>query len=239
MQRYAIYFAPLPDTPLWRFGSAVVGYDAATGMDADFPAELRGTWPDWPDITSEPRRYGFHATLKAPFELAANATTAMLFDSADALAETQEPVSLACLRIAEIGCFISLVPATPSTALQALAGTAVTTLDHLRAPMSDADRVRRLQSPLSERQRGHLERYGYPHVLDDFRFHMTLTGPINDPARRSDIAAALTDLHARRVPEGDVCLDALTIYGQPARDQRFRIIRRVPLAGRPPPSAPR
>ena len=82
--RYAVYVAPPPESALWRFGSAVVGRDAASGE-----AQL-GFAPDgfdataWRSMTTKPRRYGFHATIKAPFRLADEAS---LSDLSTALAE--------------------------------------------------------------------------------------------------------------------------------------------------------
>ncbi|MEN3351695.1 MAG: hypothetical protein V7632_5330, partial [Bradyrhizobium sp.] len=65
--RYAIYHAPAPDSVLHRFGSTMLGYDAASGDDLRFPD---GVTPDWRELTQDPRKYGFHATLKAPISLA-------------------------------------------------------------------------------------------------------------------------------------------------------------------------
>ncbi len=35
---------------------------------------------------------------------------------------------------------------------------------------------------MSARQQDYLHRYGYPYVREEFRFHMTLTGPLEEPA---------------------------------------------------------
>ena len=68
--RYALYLAPPADSELWRFGSRVIGRDAASGVDISGFALEGWSAPDWRAATQEPRRYGFHATLKAPFRLA-------------------------------------------------------------------------------------------------------------------------------------------------------------------------
>ena len=70
--RYAIYYAPRPEEALWRFGSAIIGYDAETGFDLPSPA-ITPSRDEWRRFSEEPRRYGFHATLKAPFHLAPGA----------------------------------------------------------------------------------------------------------------------------------------------------------------------
>ena len=87
--RYAVYLAPPPESALWRFGSDVIGRDAASGQQrpgfaaAGFDAEA------WRDMTSEPRRYGFHATIKAPFRLADDASLSDLSAALAALARAE------------------------------------------------------------------------------------------------------------------------------------------------------
>lgn len=233
MTRYAIYFAPPPESDLWRFGSTVIGYDAATGRDVPFALPAGMVVADWRAKTEDPRRYGFHATLKAPFELAKSTDAAGLLVDVGLLAATLPPVRLARLQVAEIGRFIALVPLEPPTQLEALAARVVEDLDHLRAPQSDADRARRLQSPLTPRQLSYLDRYGYPFVREDFRFHMTLTGPIADGPERARVREALAEAYATSVAPGPVEIDALAVFRQDTRSDRFRIIARLPLSGRP------
>ena len=229
MTRYAIYAAPGAASPLWRFGSTVIGYDAALGADMPF-AETAGLPADlWSAMTEDPRRYGFHATLKAPFELATATSEEALLADAERLAASLCPVTLPGLVVRSIGRFIALVPAEPSASLQSLAAATVQRLDDHRAPLSPDDRARRLKSPLTARQIDYLDRYGYPYVLDEFRFHMTLTGPISDGAERERIAGALTAAYARAVLAEAFTVDALAVYRQPTRDDRFRIIARFPL----------
>ena len=64
--RYAIYYAPAPGSGLDRFGATLLGYDAFTGKDLPFPEDILQVAPDWRGLTGDPRKYGFHATLKAP-----------------------------------------------------------------------------------------------------------------------------------------------------------------------------
>lgn len=52
----------------------------------------------------------------------------------------------------------------------------MTELDRFRAPLDQRDVERR--EPLSLDERRNLLRWGYHHVLDLFRFHITLTGPL-------------------------------------------------------------
>src|SRR5260370_30562784 len=73
-RRYAIYFVPAPVTALYRFGAAALGYDCFTGADIATLDALPVDAGAWRELTREPRRYGFHATLQAPFHLAAGRT---------------------------------------------------------------------------------------------------------------------------------------------------------------------
>ena len=221
LARHAIYFTPAPHSALWRFGCQVLGYDA-TGGSAPEPlpgleaARAAG-------VFAEPARYGFHATLKAPFELAAGTDEASLAAAAEAFAANCARVSLGRLEVARFGRFLALVPAAAPVGLAALADECVREFEPFRAPLSAADRARRLAANLSPRQIAHLDRWGYPQVFDEFHFHMTLTGAIpDDPA--GGVLGELRRLHAAiDVP---VTLDAIALLRQPNRAAPFRVIGR-------------
>jgi hypothetical protein len=67
--RYAIYFVPPADSDVYRFGAGFLGYDCYTGADLGHPQDMGVEASTWAELTREPRKYGFHATLKAPFHL--------------------------------------------------------------------------------------------------------------------------------------------------------------------------
>ena len=221
--RYAIYFMPPPDSALWAFGCSVLGYDAATRQDVAFPggedfAEL--PMADW---TSEPRRYGFHATLKAPFELAAGCCEADLLAHARHFSK-RAPFDLPPLALVKMGRFVALVQPQPSPALQALAADCVRDFDGFRAPLSAADRARRMAYPLPERQLQNLERWGYPHVMQDFTFHMTLSGSLGEPDR-SVLHAVLLQAYAPL--SWPLAIESIAVFVQPDRNARFRLLERI------------
>ena len=182
-------------------------------------------------ITESPRFYGFHGTLKAPFALATGVDRAGLTAAARRLAARRERFDLPPLKVAALGKFIALVPAAPCPALDALAAACVRELDGLRAPAAPEEAARRKAAGLSRREAELLDLWGYPFVLDAFRFHMTLTGRIDDDSRRAHLVAALSDLFAP-VTLRPGPLDALSVFHQPDRSTPFRIIERVPLAER-------
>jgi putative phosphonate metabolism protein len=221
--RYALYYAPASDSPLWRFGSATLGYDAVTGADVAF-AVPSGCDPNaWPALTDEPRRYGFHATLKAPFELAAGRSEGQLRAFAHNYAAGLDGVRLAGLSVAALGSFVALTSSVESDALQRFAFALVQAFEPFRAPLSPADIERRLRHPLTPAQRAYLEAFGYPYVGDAFRFHMTLTGSL--PADRvGPVKRALSEAYALAVPAGTVTLDRIALFKQESRESRFRLL---------------
>ncbi|WP_163071587.1 DUF1045 domain-containing protein, partial [Acinetobacter baumannii] len=84
---------------------------------------------DWPDLTEDPRRYGFHGTLKAPFELASAASEADLLEAVMVFADRRPAVTVPALTVATLGSFVALVPAQPCKDLLALAADCVRVFD--------------------------------------------------------------------------------------------------------------
>lgn len=226
--RYALYYAPAADSALWRFGSTTLGYDAATGADIDFAVPPGCEGLDWREVTAEPRRYGFHATLKAPFELGNGRNEGALRAFARNYAAGRPPVRLAGLSVDALGRFIALTPSEPSEALQRFAFDIVQAFEPFRAPLSEADLARRLQSPLTPAHRAYLEAYGYPYVGDAFRFHMTLTGSLPD-GEVAPVKAALALAYAQALPAGPVQIDRIAIFKQASRGSRFVLLDTIPL----------
>ncbi|MEO1797516.1 MAG: DUF1045 domain-containing protein [Pseudomonadota bacterium] len=219
--RFALYFT-CPPGALADAGSAWLGWDIAQGQSVPHPA----TPKEAARLTERPRKYGFHATLKPPFRLAPGANKEGLHDMLRSFAAQQAPMTLPALTVRQIGRFVALVPAAPSPALQDLAAACVTHFESCRAPLTEDDLARRRAGTLSARQEELLVTYGYPYVLDEFRFHMTLTGPLDEP---EPVAAALQTHFAPVVPEPFV-IDAVSLCGE-RDDGRFDAIDRVPLTG--------
>lgn len=233
--RYAVYFAPEPETTLWRFGSGIIGYDAATGRDCPFVVPDGFDAGAWSRITEEPRRYGFHATLKAPFRLAPGVDEARLCRELTTLASRLPVVTIDGLTVRAIGRFCALQVVGDENDVNRLASDVTLALEPFRALLTPAEVARRLESALSERQATYLERYGYPYVLDEFRFHMTLTGPL-DPGRQRNAHSALAANYAHLVDAEPVSISSLCLFRQASPQSRFSILLRAPLTGpRPTP----
>ncbi len=218
-ERYAIYFAPQRDSALARFGNAWLGRDVETGKAVEQPL------PSTSALTEAPRHYGFHGTLKPPFALAAGSDLPQLQAAAAAFAAERRSFVIPRLKLKAIGKFLALTPTEPVTELGVLAADCVRIFDAFRAPPEAAELAKRLAAGLTARQSELLARWGYPYVLDEFRFHLTLTGPIADDAERGDVHAKIetlvAPLLAEPVPVAEICL-----FHQPDRDAPFRLIAR-------------
>ncbi|GMP10123.1 MULTISPECIES: DUF1045 domain-containing protein [Bradyrhizobium] len=226
--RYAIYFASGSDSALSRFGAELLGYDAYTGNELPFPHDALHVAPDWRDVSADPRKYGFHATLKAPMALASDRTEAELMAACAAFAGKARPRPVIRPIVDSISGFIAVIPAEPVDALQRLAADCVRDFDSFRAALSADDRARRRPEKLSERQRDYLDRWGYPYVMEEFRFHMTLTGRL-DAERRGPILEMLRPRFATLGLE-TLTIDRIALFRQDDASARFHIVDEWPLA---------
>lgn len=209
--RYAIYFSPAKHSAWWTFGAHWLGRDEHDNTALPQPEAPGISSAELKDITAEPRRYGFHATLKAPFHLSAGHTEADLVARLGRLAQTLAPIALGPLQLARLGKFVALVPEAAPVGLHTLAASCVTELDDLRAPLSELDLARRRSAGLDARESELLALHGYPHVLERFRFHMTLTGPV-DTATVERVSQALASDVARLNRETPLRLDRLCLF---------------------------
>lgn len=219
--RYAIYYTPEPGSALDRFGAELLGCDAATGEDLSFPDGVLQRARDWRELTRDPRKYGFHATLKAPLSLAPGKTEADLLTACEAFAKTPRPIPVIKPVVGSISGFIAVVPAEPSADLEQLAADCAQEFDSFRAPLTAEDRARRNPSMLTPRQRDYLDRWGYPYVMQDFRFHMTLTGRL-PPERHGPVLTMLKDRFSA-LGLKTLAIDRIALFRQDDADSRFRI----------------
>lgn len=229
--RHALYFVPAPETELARLGADWLGCPRG-----DLPP---GPAPEVPGIASErvlaltaaARRYGFHATLKAPFRLAAGRTEADLRAELTRFAATTAPVLWDCPVIARRRDNFVLAPQPPrAPELDHLAARIVRAFEPFRAPPTEADLARRHAEALSLREERLLARWGYPHVMAAFRFHMTLTAPVTDPVEQAALAAAL-DHHFAPVLARPVRIDRIALCIEDHEPGPFRVAGFWPLTG--------
>ncbi|MBF4630961.1 DUF1045 domain-containing protein [Clavibacter michiganensis subsp. phaseoli] len=234
MTRVAVYAVPGigSDDPagilLRERAEAWLGRSVVGGSAAPAPAAPAGWTRDEVDaITVDARRYGFHGTLKPPFRLADGHDLDGLDEAVARFAADRDRVVVPALRVQPLGGFLALVPTRRSPALHALAADVVTGLDAFRAPPTEAETARRDPASLSPRQRELLAAWGYPHVLDRFRFHLTLTDRIPTaalPRAEAALAAWFADCTDR-----PVAVDALALLVEDAPGAPFRLRSVHPL----------
>lgn len=223
--RYGVYV--LPDGAFGDAGAAWLGWDCRAGASCAHP-RVAGLRAPVEALTRTPRRYGFHGTVKPPFRLAGGTDEAALHEAARAFCATRRPVVVDDLRVVRLGGFVAIVPAAPSPALSDLAGATVAALDSFRAPPSEAELARRRKAGLTDRQEALLLRWGYPYVMDAFRFHLTLTGRL-DRADADEVRTALA-AHFEAVLPRPWIIGSLCLVGEDDAG-RFHLLHRYTLSG--------
>ena len=223
-QRYAIFYTPAPG-PLADFGAAWLGWEPVAGRRV---AQYVLDGVDVPEITETPRKYGFHGTIKPPFAMAEGQNEAALRVAFARVCEQAAPVQAEALELTKLGGFLALQPGQPSAALKALAADVVRVLDKFRAPLTAAQMARRRARKLSPEQDRMLERWGYPYVMDEFRFHVTLTGRVSK-AQAARIMHHLRPVIAPMIA-APIRIDALSLMGEDAAGM-FHLIERRGVAG--------
>lgn len=229
--RYAVYYTPHPGTLGWLAGSHWLGRCAAQLRPLP-QLRIEGVAAaDLQRLTAAPRRYGWHATLKAPFALAPGTDWLDLHHAVQQVARGLTPFALPPLQVARVRDFLALVPMASHRANAALSATAeacVTQLHPLAAPLSEAELARRRNAGLTPRQTELLERWGYPFVLDEFRFHLSLTGSLHEV----DSATAALVLDAAQQYFSDLpalAFNSLAIFAEPAPSADFVLLDHVEL----------
>jgi len=216
--RAAVYYAPERRDPLWTAGCTWLGADPETG----FLLRPQPAVPGIAAATTAPRRYGFHATLKPPMRL--RGTFDEFLADTENLARRLTPFEMPRLRVADDFGFLALL-AEPSAALDELAAACVTELDTHRLPEDAASQAKRAIGRTASQLRN-LARWGYPYVLEEWWFHMTLSdtgaaATLLEPARR----------HFKNALEKSRYFETMAIYVEPAPGEAFRLAKRLRLTG--------
>lgn len=227
--RYAVYFTPVQHDPLQQLAARWLGRNAFNNRETERPAIKGMAAAEIVSWTHDPRRYGFHATMKAPFRLAEGVEESEMLRALMYFTSRLDGVTIPRLKVASIGPFFALVPDTPVPALNQLANDVVVALDRFRAPLTEAEIARRRPEKLTPVQLINLKQWGYPYVFDEFQFHMTLTGPVpeKDHARINDVLNELfSPLLQSPVDVGNLALFVETAQGTP-----FEVHSLHPLGG--------
>lgn len=225
--RYAIYYAPSPDSALAELGANWLGRN--NDLASAIPQQsVAGISPDrLREITASAHHYGFHATLKPPFAIAAEGTPEQLDAALANFAKKQKTIDRLALKVGCLDGFLALLLAEESMEIRNLAAACVREFDAFRAPPSQQDLARRRQAPLTDLEDALLQRWGYPYVMEAFRFHMTLTCRLAEE-ERDPLENTIRTLFGPIAAKG-VSIDGISLFHQESRDSAFRLLRRYPF----------
>jgi hypothetical protein len=214
-QRYAIYWLPEDGSPLAQFGAR--WFANASGGDDTF-----GLSPELAHAaTKGPAHYRLHATLKAPFRPRDHSVQPDLQRELDLFCQKRRPPSNLRLKPVVFGKHLALMPSGGTAEVDWLAMECATAFDRFRAPLSDRDRERRGQ--MTARQAALFEEFGYPYVMSEFRFHVSLAGPLekDELFRVRDALAP----HLNEICQRDYRIESMCLLGEPS-DGPFELISR-------------
>lgn len=220
VKRYAVYFTPPDNHRLTQAAEAWLGRSAFDRQAPQLPAEIATA--EQRKLTASPRRYGFHATMKPPFRLAEGMDEQLLLGAFERFCAANCGAGALRLVIGRIGPFFALVPDAASAAIGRLADNAMEWFEPFRAKLTPAEIAKRNPDGLTPRQREHLMRWGYPYVLDEFRFHMTLTGPI-EPDDRDRVHSLIED-HFSEELSTPLEMDSLGLFEEVKPGGEFNIL---------------
>jgi Protein of unknown function (DUF1045) len=225
--RYAIYYTPQPGSALAVFGRSWFGRanDGVT-LQAFSGAGLAGT--SFAKLAVAPGRYtGLHALFRAPFApregIGPDAIKIRLIN----FAARRKPVETGPLTLSRAGRFLVLRSVEATPALDWLAAQCVATFEDFAAPLSDTEREEHASPNLSDYQRLLLESFGDPYVLSEYRFSITLTGPL-DAAHLERVAQALWPVLEEICASG-VTVDGLSLFGDGGGRSPMRLVGRYRL----------
>ena len=228
--RIALYYAPEASSAWWHAGCDWLGRDAETGRLIETAEEpvIAALGQTIAALTGSPRGYGWHGTLVAPFHIAEGVTPQQVLSEAREWA-SQITRFDSPLSAVEMGRFVALRAARPDddASIRQVAASALYALNSLRARPSAEDTERRLASGLSERQRTLLHEWGYPYVLDEFRFHMTLSDALDSASVREAIVSVW---QTRAETLGPLPFHGTALFVQPHAGAPFTLWQRLPFA---------
>ena len=228
MNRYAIYFAPRIDSAWWRAGSRWLGR-CASRLEPLPQMPLPGVpAPELHRLTKAPRRYGWHATLRAPFALAPGIDVEQLRAALRSLCVDFDPFTMPALKVAMLDDFLALVPEHDSPLIDEVAAACVTRLQPLAAPLAATELERRRAAGLTPEEDALLLRWGYPFVLERFRFHLSLTGALRDAA--PEVVQAIQEAARERFADQPACIfDTVSLFAEPKPGADFVLVEQMEL----------
>ncbi|WP_420548146.1 DUF1045 domain-containing protein [Curvivirga sp.] len=228
-KRYAIYYAPEDQSELGKFGNHWLGRNPTTKSILSYP-DIKNISPaQIKEITLSPSRYGFHGTLKPPFILEDGFNFSDFESKTLEYARQIKPFNIGTLKLARIGKFLALIPATKSEALYDLAAKLVENLDIFRKAASEDEINKRRVAGLSNRQDVLLLKWGYPYVFEEFRFHLTLTDKLDE--NRLNWLEPILSNYLEPLTTAPIKIENICIFGDPGNGGAFDLLKRIKLGG--------
>lgn len=231
VMRVAIYYTPGPTDALTETAARWLGRDAFDGQPRE-RGPVAGldtaTVDHW---TDDARRYGFHATIVAPFRPVPETSLPAITAALDSFAARTPMVVIPRAIVRRHHGFFALVPDEPLEALTQLETATRGVFDAVRTPPTEADVAKRAAGGLTDRQIAYLRRYGYPYVMEFFAFHMTLTGRVPDalaPAFEAEVKARFAPFDGKPLR-----IDRLALFVEDAPGAPFRVAHVSELAAAP------
>jgi hypothetical protein len=225
--RYAIFYTPQPGSALAAFGRSWFGRanDGAT-LQAFSDSGLSGT--GFAKVPQAAGRYtGLHAQFRAPFALREGIGLETLKHRLINFAARRKPADTGPLTLAREGRSLVLRPVEPAPMLEWLAAQCVAAFEDLAAAPSETERAAHATPNLTDYQRLLLESFGDPHVLSEYRFYITLTGPL-DRTHLERVTQALWPV-LEEICNTGVRIDGLSLFGDSGGRSPMRLIGRYRL----------
>ncbi|MDR2455433.1 MAG: DUF1045 domain-containing protein [Deltaproteobacteria bacterium] len=213
--RYAVYHAPSIETELHRLGRLVLG---------------RSLWdPKAGPSAPKASIYGFHATLVAPFRTLSS--KGALLETLNDAASKLKPVRIDKLALAGLPPgFPAIVPLFQPPELSELEASLVTAMNKHRRPPAPGEAARR--GLLSARQAQLNQKWGYPFVFEEFRYHLTLGDLCGDQASLEKRLAHLSELFDESLLSQGLTIDKLQLCLQEEASSPFRAVSEVRIGPR-------
>lgn len=228
--RYAIYYTPANDSPLWQQGCRWLGREATTGVLLPQPRIAQIDPDRLAELTRIPRHYGFHATVVPPFHLQDGTSETQLVVALADFTARQHAFLLPTFEIAQMDGFFCLKLNRFCAPMHMLAALCLREFDRFRAPLSASEMARRKAGQLNGQQKRNLELWGYPYVFNQYRFHLTLTARLAETKEKERIRQALGETFDPYLQEPFTC-DALCLFIEPEPGEPLRCTHRFPFLG--------
>lgn len=183
--RYAIYYAPPKESNLEEFGRYWFGWDPLNAKLINNKQRinyLNGFGiKNLKNIDKNvliAKKYGFHGTLIPPFKLNKNYSTNLLFKKTEDIAKKFKKFKFYKFKLKKINNFYAFVQNKKNNNINKLSNRLVRELFKFRSPLTKKEIDRRNPSKLSKLQLNILHKWGYPYLMSEFNFHMTLASEV-------------------------------------------------------------